>query len=224
MQQGQAGRDVTSPEALASVVEDVPEGNAARDVTVMDEPHKPSSGHADEVPKPILPQPAPLPLDPASGQASPLASAPPNPDTLSGLCLPSTSIAVHLPGRHLPIPTIPTPPDLPGPKRLSMRHIAIMYETNGDRMDCRVCRRVYALCSSPYLTADVPLPPLLSLIHARAGTIRYKSDNNARSRTSSTGSTQSGTTWRATTSASTPCPSRNWSTSPQTRSGSARSG
>ncbi|KAI0666094.1 hypothetical protein C8Q78DRAFT_1083342 [Trametes maxima] len=104
------------------------------DVDMTDEPQQvethaatsPSPGHA--LPTPELEQPPS-----AAFQCAPL------PDVMAALSLPSSSAFVQLPGHPPPTPTSPTAPD--PPKRLSMRHIPLIYITQGDKMHCRMCKR-----------------------------------------------------------------------------------
>ncbi|KAI0333395.1 hypothetical protein GY45DRAFT_1368394 [Cubamyces sp. BRFM 1775] len=96
---------------------------------------------------------------PASSSSTTSAPSQPSaPAALSGLSLPSQSTAVQLPGqpqeqdsaqRQLPTPTSPTTP-----KRLSMLHMPLVFETIGNTLQCRLCKRRRAELGTPLYILD----------------------------------------------------------------------
>ncbi|KAI0640606.1 hypothetical protein C8Q79DRAFT_995526 [Trametes meyenii] len=126
--------DVAStPVALTTEEEGDPTAHITGDIVMTDEPQQiepdaaPSSSDTPATPE--LEHP-PSPVSPQHE---------PPPDVMTSLSLPSSNAIVQLPGHPPPTPTSPTAPE--PPKRLSMRHIPLIYITQGDKMHCRICKR-----------------------------------------------------------------------------------
>ncbi|KAJ8495448.1 hypothetical protein ONZ51_g1720 [Trametes cubensis] len=126
-----------------------PRADATQDSTMSDEPAAPVSitQYAD----PVVSSPASSTTSPPDNASSSLSSTPP---ALSGLSLPSSPSTVQLPGQPQLQTQLPTPTSPDAPKRLSMLHMPLIFETIGNTMQCRLCERRQADLGTPLYILD----------------------------------------------------------------------